>query len=63
MLAVVNSPTFSSPKIQNDQFTKVLPHQNFVLYGIPCSQWMFHYQYIFDLSVIHNWLCSLLAQI
>ena len=37
MEAIVNSPTFSSPKLQNDRFAKVLPHQRFVLYGSKLS--------------------------
>ena len=38
MLAIVNSPTFSLPKLQNNRFTKVLPCHNFALYGIPITQ-------------------------
>ena len=34
MVAIVNSPAFSSPKLINDWFAKVLPCQNFALYGI-----------------------------
>ena len=34
MLAIVNSPTYSSPKLWNNRFAKVLFQQNFVLYGI-----------------------------
>ena len=31
MLAIVNSPTFFLPKLLNNQFAQVLPHQNFAL--------------------------------